>query len=66
MERPVGLKHYDLSITIMLLTVYRALADKVNYIFEIIKPKKADEHMDVAVVITSYNLRPRKSVNYKL
>lgn len=52
----------------MLLTVYRALADKVNYIFEIIKPKKAkaDEHMDLPVVIRSYNLRPRKSVNYKL
>ena len=52
----------------MLLTVYRALADKVNYVFEIIKPKKAKvtEPMDVPVVIRSYNLRPRKSVNYKL
>ena len=52
----------------MLLTVYRALAEKVNYIFEIIKPKKAkvDEHTDVALVIRSYNLRPRKSINYKL
>jgi len=52
----------------MLLTVYRALADKVNYIFEFIKPTKAKAYdtMDLPVAITSYNLRPRKSINYKL